>query len=64
MLELLYATGIRVTELIQLDLDALSLDLGYIRCKKGSRERVIPIGSIAIAAVKEYMVKARPMLIQ
>lgn len=64
MLELLYATGIRVSELIQLDLDEISLDLGYIRCKKGSRERIIPIGSIAIAAVKEYLAKARPMLIQ
>lgn len=64
MLELLYATGIRVSELIQLDLSEISLDLGYIRCRKGSRERIIPIGSIAIAAVKEYLAKARPLLIQ
>lgn len=64
MLELLYATGIRVSELIQLDIAQLSLEMSYIKCKKGTRERVIPIGSIAVAAVKEYMLKARPLLIQ
>lgn len=64
MLELLYATGIRVTELIQLNIQDINLEMSYINCNKGSRERVIPIGSIALAAVKEYMEKARPMLIQ
>jgi integrase/recombinase XerD len=64
MLELLYATGIRVSELIQLDLQDLNIDMAYIRCNKGSRERMIPIGSIAISAVKEYLNKSRPLLIQ
>ncbi|HOQ07891.1 MAG TPA: site-specific tyrosine recombinase XerD [Clostridiales bacterium] len=64
MLELLYATGIRVSELIQLDLDDLNLDLAYIRCCKGTRERMIPIGSMAINALKEYLSKSRPLLVQ
>ncbi len=64
MLELLYATGIRVSELIQLDIQDLNIEMAYIRCNKGSRERVIPIGSIAISALKEYFSKSRPMLIQ
>lgn len=63
MLELLYATGIRVSELIQLDIQDLNIDLAYIRCNKGSRERMIPIGSMAISALKEYMSKSRPLLI-
>jgi len=64
MLELLYATGIRVTELIQLNVEDVNLEMSYVRCNKGSRERMIPIGSIALAAVKEYLEKARPLLIQ
>ncbi len=64
MLELLYATGIRVSELIQLDLQDLNVELAYIRCNKGSRERMIPIGSMAISALKEYLNKSRPLLIQ
>ncbi|NJD04245.1 MAG: site-specific tyrosine recombinase XerD [Ruminiclostridium sp.] len=64
MLELLYATGIRVTELIQLNLQDISLEMAFIKCNKGSRERMIPLGSMAIAAVKEYLVKSRPLLIQ
>lgn len=64
MLELLYATGIRVSELISLDIDDVNLDVGYIRCNKGARERIIPIGSIAITALSEYIDKARKSLIQ
>jgi integrase/recombinase XerD len=64
MLELLYATGIRVSELIQLDMQDLNIDIAFIKCKKGSRERMIPIGSIAISALKEYLSKSRPLLIQ
>jgi integrase/recombinase XerD len=64
MLELLYATGIRVSELIQLDEQDLNIDMAYIKCNKGSRERMIPIGSIAIGALKEYLKKSRPLLIQ
>ena len=64
MLELLYATGIRVSELIQLDIDDLNIDMAYIRCCKGTRERMIPIGSMAINALKEYLSKSRPLLVQ
>ena len=64
MLELLYATGIRVSELIQLDIQDLNMDLAYIKCNKGTRERMIPIGSMAIGALKEYLNKSRPLLIQ
>jgi len=55
MLELLYATGIRVTELISLNIEDISLDLGFIRCSSGSKERVIPIGSIALNSLTKYM---------
>lgn len=64
MLELLYATGIRVSELISLNVSDVNLEMGFIRCNKGSRERVIPIGSIAVAALQEYLNKARGLLIQ
>lgn len=64
MLELLYATGIRVTELIQLNIQDLNLEIAFIKCNKGTRERMIPIGSMAIAALKEYLNKSRPLLIQ
>lgn len=64
MLELLYATGIRVSELISLNMNDINLDLGFIRCNKGTRERTIPIGSISIAAVTEYLDKSRNFLIQ
>lgn len=64
MLELLYATGIRVTELISLNLTDINLEMGFIKCNKGSRERMIPIGSIAISAIQEYLSKSRGLLIQ
>lgn len=64
MLELLYATGIRVSELISLNVSDVNLEMGFIRCNKGSRERVIPIGSIAVAAIQDYLDKARGLLIQ
>lgn len=64
MLELLYATGIRVTELIQLNTHDINLEMAFIKCNKGSRERMIPLGSMAVAAVKEYLSKSRLLLIQ
>jgi len=63
MLELLYATGIRVSELINLNLSDVNLEMGFIRCNKGSRERMIPIGTIAVNALKDYISKARNLLI-
>jgi integrase/recombinase XerD len=63
MLELLYATGIRASELAGLRIPDLNLDIGYLRCLgKGNRERVVPVGKIAIEATFEYMEKLRPGL--
>ena len=63
MLELLYATGIRASELAGLRIPDLNLDIGYLRCLgKGNRERVVPVGKIAIEAAVEYLAKLRPGL--
>jgi integrase/recombinase XerD len=63
MLELLYATGIRASELAGLRIPDLNLDIGYLRCLgKGSRERVVPVGKVAIEATVEYLTKLRPEL--
>ncbi|MCL6448058.1 MAG: site-specific tyrosine recombinase XerD [Armatimonadetes bacterium] len=63
MLELLYATGIRVSELISLELDQVNLQHGFIRCLgKGSKERIIPLGSVAAHYVSEYLIRARAKL--
>ncbi|TYQ18302.1 UNVERIFIED_CONTAM: integrase/recombinase XerD [Acetivibrio alkalicellulosi] len=64
MLELLYATGIRVTELICLNVNDINIDMGFIRCSKGTRERMIPIGSLSVNAISEYLKKSRDLLIQ
>jgi len=63
MLELLYATGVRASELAGLNTSDLNFDVGYIRCiGKGGKERVIPLGKAAIAATKEYLRDLRPKL--
>ena len=63
MLELLYATGVRASELAGLKLSDLNFDIGYLRCVgKGNRERIIPFGRVAIAATTEYIAKLRPEL--
>lgn len=65
MIELLYATGLRVSELLRLRLGDLHLDAGYLRCwGKGSKERVVPLGSQADAAVQHYLAAARPELLR
>jgi integrase/recombinase XerD len=67
MLELLYATGMRVTELVSLDLANLNLDPenAYVRCSgKGAKERIIPIHEQAAEAVQEYLEEARPTLVR
>ena len=55
MLELLYATGIRVSELISLNFSDINLRIGYIRCKKHEEERIIPVGKVALQALENYM---------
>lgn len=65
MLEVLYATGIRVSELIALRLEDVHLGLGYVRCLgKGSRERIIPLGRIAAQALDQYLQTSRPKLLK
>ncbi|MCX7780243.1 MAG: site-specific tyrosine recombinase XerD [Negativicutes bacterium] len=65
MLELLYATGIRVSELISLNISDVNLDMGYIKCYgKGAKERIVPLGSIAAKCVQEYTNKGRPKLVR
>ncbi len=65
MLELLYATGLRVTELVRLKLSEVNLVVGYVRCLgKGSKERIVPLGTQAVHWVKRYLEEARPVLAQ
>ena len=65
MLELLYATGIRVSELVSLSLNDINLEAGYlIAMGKGSRERVVPIGDHASRKIKEYLVSSRKILLK
>ncbi len=63
MLELLYATGIRVSELISLNLSDVNLQVGYIMCRDARKERVVPFGAPAKRALGEYIKNARPMMI-
>lgn len=63
MLELLYATGIRVTELIKLTMEDLNLQMNYITCKDGNKERMIPFGAKARAALIRYIDTARAKMI-
>ncbi len=63
MLELLYATGVRAGELAGLKTTGLNLDIGYLRCLgKGRRERVVPVGKVAVKAITEYLTHLRPRL--
>ncbi len=63
ILELMYATGMRVSEVSDLTLSNLNLDVGFIRCTgKGGKERIIPVGRQAKAAVTKYLAKSRPKL--
>lgn len=65
MLELLYATGIRVSELVNLNLSDVHLTMGFIRCLgKGDKERIIPIGKMATDAVQDYLDRGRGTLVK
>lgn len=63
MLEVLYATGIRVSELINLNLDDVNIQLSFIRCGDSDKERFIPIYPLAVKALTNYIEKSRKMLI-
>ncbi len=63
MLELLYATGIRVSELIDLDVDDLNLPGGILKCFSKGKERIIPLYPAAIRALGEYVNSIRPQLV-
>ena len=65
MLELLYATGMRASELVALDLADIDIEGGYVRCfGKGHKERLIPIYRQAAVVLKEYLTEARPHLVR
>ena len=62
MLELLYATGIRVSELISLDVEHVNLAAGFIRCYSKNKERIIPLYPGAVRAISDYVRNVRPQL--
>lgn len=63
MLELLYATGIRVSELIELNIEDIDLNSGVLSCNNGKSQRIIPVYSTAIAAVSDYILRIRSKII-
>ncbi|MFC5588303.1 site-specific tyrosine recombinase XerD [Sporosarcina soli] len=64
LLEILYGTGMRVSELIGLDMDDIHLSMGFVRVfGKGGKERIIPLGGKAIAACRTYIEEARPVFV-
>lgn len=64
MMELLYATGIRVSELIELEVEHVNLELGFVRCLGRTKERIIPLGRVASEWLKLYMEQMRPKLLR
>ncbi len=64
MLEFAYATGMRVTEIISLNIDDIDLDRGYATCKGGKRERTVPLGNMSLKALKDYVLNARNIMIR
>ena len=64
MLEFAYATGMRVTEIISLDITDVNLEQSYVTCNTGFKKRNIPLGSLSLKALKDYIEKARPILIK
>ena len=64
MLEFAYATGMRVTEIISLNIDDVNLAEGYVTCRYGSKQRNIPLGTLSLKALKQYIEEARPYIIR
>lgn len=63
MLELLYATGIKVSELIELSLNDVNLQLGILHLHKGNKERIVPIYPAAVKTLSNYLVNVRPVIV-
>jgi len=63
MLELLYATGIRVTELISLNVEDLNIEVGYIICRNNIKERIVPLYAEAVNALKKYLINVRAIMV-
>ncbi len=64
MLEFAYATGMRVTEIISLNVEDINLETGYATCRNGKKERTVPIGEMSLKALKDYMLNARQTMIK
>ena len=64
MLEFAYATGMRVTEIISLNIEDVNLEEGYVTCNYGSKQRNIPLGTMSLKALREYVEEAREILIK
>jgi len=64
MLEFAYATGMRVTEIISLNIEDINIEDGYVKCNSSDKERSIPLGSMALKALREYVENAREILIK
>ena len=64
MLEFAYATGMRVTEIISLNIDDVNLEEGFVACRSGNKQRNIPLGTMSLKALKEYINDARGILIK
>lgn len=64
MLEFAYATGMKVTEMISLDVESVDLEEGIVSCKSTGKERNIPLGSLSLKALKEYIEEARPIMVK
>ena len=64
MLEVAYATGMRVTEIISLNVSDIDIESSLVTCKNENNQRIIPLGKLSLSALKEYMTIARPNMIK
>ena len=64
MLEFAYATGMRVTEIISLNVEDVDLEKGFATCRNGKKERTVPLGEMSLKALKDYVENARNIMIK